>query len=97
MLPDNTITNRLGDSYAEDDPGVMVDHATLQFGASDDAGGSLPAALPRQDVLTYIHEMCSTLSYMSNAHECRHLANLLAAAANEADRCLSEHETTPQG
>ncbi|MGI9479446.1 MAG: hypothetical protein ACR2PI_22280 [Hyphomicrobiaceae bacterium] len=52
--------------------------------------------IPRDDVLQYVHEMCVTLAYMSITYRCERLADLLNAAASEAERGIAGSDSTPQ-
>lgn len=40
--------------------------------------------ISRDDIMEYVEEMCTTLSYLSAVHDCDHLSGLLAAAATVA-------------
>ena len=52
--------------------------------------------IPRDDVLQYVHEMCVTLAYMSITYRCERLADLLSAAATEAERGIAASDSTSQ-
>ncbi len=49
-------------------------------------GGASAPQLPRHEVLSYIHDMCTALSYLASTKHCDGLSELLLMAAEEAER-----------
>lgn len=64
-----------------------------ELSGNADTAGSAIGQIPKDDVLQYIREMCATLAYMSMTYDCDHLAQLLEAAAWEAERGIATRET----
>lgn len=69
--------------------------SVIELSASEDAAGNRAGQISRDDVLQYVHEMCVTLSYMSITYRCERLADLLCAAANEAEQGIAGGDRAP--
>ncbi len=68
----------------------------IEFSIGRELSGEQAGEIPRDDVLQYIHEMCVTLAFLASSYKNDRLADLLRAAAREAESGLPAAKREPQ-